>query len=60
MRVWDENENFHELLRSDAYINSPLSSSEIAAVFQLVTYLRNVGKIFDRVFGDPSQQKPDR
>lgn len=60
MRVWDENENFHELLRSDADINSHLSSSEIGAVFRLDTYLRNVGKIFDRVFGDPSQQKPDR
>ena len=51
MRVWDENENFQELLLSDADINAHLSSGEIEAVFQLNTYLRNVGAIFDRVFG---------
>lgn len=50
MRVWDENENFQALLRNDADINSHLSSAEIDAVFQLDTYLRNVGAIFDRVF----------
>ncbi len=52
MRVWDENENFEELLRNDPEINSHLSASEIGDVFHLGTYLRNVDKIFDRVFGD--------
>ncbi|MBC8031889.1 MAG: adenylosuccinate lyase [Pyrinomonadaceae bacterium] len=59
MRVWDGNENFQELLRSDADINSHLSAAEIDAVFQLDTYLRNVGVIFERVFGE-SEKKPDR
>jgi adenylosuccinate lyase len=59
MRVWDENEDFQELLRNDTDINSHLSSAEIDAVFQLDTYLRNVGAIFERVFGEP-KQKPDR
>jgi len=52
MRVWDENENFEELLRNDQEINSHLSAEEIGEVFQLGTYLRNVDKIFERVFGD--------
>lgn len=59
MRVWDENENFQELLRNDGDISSHLSSAEIDAVFGLETYLRNVGAIFERVFGE-SKQKPDR
>jgi len=58
MRVWDENENFQELLRNDTDINSHLSPAEIDSVFQLDTYLRNVGAILDRVFGEA--QQPDR
>jgi len=52
MRVWDKNENFEELLRNDADITAHLSVAEIGEAFQLDTYLRNVGKIFDRVFSD--------
>lgn len=52
MRVWDENENFEELLRNDADITTHLSAAEISEAFQLDTYLRNVDKIFDRVFSD--------
>jgi len=52
MRVWDENENFQELLGNDTDINVHLSSGEIDAVFHLDTYLRNVGVIFERVFGE--------
>jgi len=59
MRVWDENEDFQELLRNDADISSHLSTKEIDAVFELGTYLRNVGAIFDRVFGD-AEQNPER
>jgi adenylosuccinate lyase len=51
MRVWDENENFQELLKNDADVNSHLSLSEIEAAFQTDTYLRNVDAIFERVFG---------
>lgn len=59
MRVWDEGDDFLELLRSDADVNSQLSVSEIEAAFKLDTYLRNVDAIFERVF-DNSEQKPDR
>jgi adenylosuccinate lyase len=51
MKVWDENENFQELLKKDANINSHLSEAEIDGVFTFDTYLRNVDTIFARVFG---------
>jgi len=51
MRVWDQNENFKELLKKDANINSHLSEAEIDGVFTFDTYLRNVDTIFERVFG---------
>ena len=50
MRVWDENENFQELVSKDSDIGAHLSQEEIDAVFGLDTYLRNIDKIFDRVF----------
>jgi adenylosuccinate lyase len=51
MKVWDENKNFQELLLTDADITSQLSPKELEAIFTVDTYLRNVGAIFDRVFG---------
>ncbi len=51
MKVWETDENFNELLKGDADINSHLSAPEIEGVFKLDTYLRNVDRIFDRVFG---------
>jgi adenylosuccinate lyase len=51
MKVWDENKNFQELLGNDADITAHLSLRELEAAFTLNTYLRNVGAIFDRVFG---------
>jgi adenylosuccinate lyase len=50
MKVWETDENFEELLKQDADINSHLSALEIDGVFKLDTYLRNVDRIFDRVF----------
>ncbi|MDQ6651120.1 MAG: adenylosuccinate lyase [Acidobacteriota bacterium] len=51
-KVWDENKDFQELVRNDADIKSRLSPQEIDVVFTLDTYLRNVGAIFKRVFGE--------
>jgi len=51
MKVWDEGGDYAELIKSDADIASHLSAEEIARVFDLKHYLRNVGKVFDRVFG---------
>lgn len=51
MKVWDEGGEYKELVMSDADISSRLSSEEIARVFDLKHYLRNVDKVFARVFG---------
>jgi adenylosuccinate lyase len=51
MKVWDQNENFQKLLEQDADIKAQLSSAEIDEVFNYDTYLRNVDRIFERVFG---------
>lgn len=51
MTVWDEGGDYHELIKTDADISSHLSAEEIACVFDLRHYLRNVDKIFSRVFG---------
>jgi adenylosuccinate lyase len=51
MKVWDEGGDYQELINSDADISSKLSSDEIAHVFDLKHYLRNVDRVFERVFG---------
>ena len=50
MRVWDQNENFQELLRKDPDIKLHLSAEEIEGAFAFDSYLRNVDTIFSRVF----------
>jgi adenylosuccinate lyase len=54
MKVWDENEDFLELLKEDADITAQLSEGEIESVFNYDTYLRNVDTIFERVFAGDS------
>lgn len=50
MRVWDENEDFRALIKSDEDIKLVLSDTEIEQVFSLEHYLRNINSIFERVF----------
>jgi adenylosuccinate lyase len=50
MKVWDEGGDYQELVMRDADISSHLSTEEIARVFDLKHYLRNVEKVFARVF----------
>ncbi len=52
MKVWDEGGEYQELVTKDADISSRLSAEEIARVFDVSHYLRNVQKVFLRVFGD--------
>jgi adenylosuccinate lyase len=52
MRVWDENEDFQELVSKDSDISAHLSPEDVEGVFKLDTYLRNVDTIFDRVFDE--------
>ncbi len=50
MKVWDEGGVYKDLVEKDADISSHLSNEEIARVFDLKHYLRNVDKVFKRVF----------
>ncbi|HEY0458050.1 MAG TPA: adenylosuccinate lyase [Pyrinomonadaceae bacterium] len=51
MKVWDEGGDYQDLVIKDADISSRLSPEEIARVFDVKHYLRNVDKVFKRVFG---------
>ncbi len=50
MKVWDEGGEYRDLVMKDADISSHLSAEEIARVFDLKHYLRNVDVVFKRVF----------
>jgi adenylosuccinate lyase len=50
MKAWDQKENFQELLQQDADIKLHLSAAEIEGAFGYDSYLRNVDRIFSRVF----------
>jgi adenylosuccinate lyase len=49
MRVWDEDRDFHELVKADPDITAKLSAAEIDRTFSLDHYLRNVDQIFKRL-----------
>jgi adenylosuccinate lyase len=51
MKVWDEGGEYKDLVMKDTDISSLLSEEEIARVFDVKHYLRNVEKVFERVFG---------
>jgi adenylosuccinate lyase len=51
MRAWKEDLNFRELVMNDSEITSRLPKKAIEQAFSLERQLRNVDKIFKRVFG---------
>jgi len=51
MRVWDQGASFRELVVRETFITERLSESELEALFDVKHQLRNVDKIFERVFG---------
>src|SRR5260221_5358413 len=51
MKAWDEGKDLKTLVLADREIMSRLSGEEVDRVFSLDTYLRNVDKVFTRVFG---------
>ena len=51
MRAWKEDLNFHELVMNDPEITSRVPQKVIQRAFSLKRQLRNVDKIFKRVFG---------
>lgn len=61
MRVWNDSNNssadFQTLILQDTNINSYLSPEEIKRVFSVDTYLRNVDKVFARVFNEAANNE---
>jgi len=52
MKVWDEGGEFRDLVTADTDITDKLSAAEIERVFSYGYYLRNVDKVFKRVFSE--------
>ena len=50
MKAWDERKELQPLVLADKEIRAHLSEDQIARAFSLDTYLRNVEKVFARVF----------
>jgi len=50
MKVWDEGGEYKDLVSKDKDINSRLSIEQIERIFDVKHYLRNVEKVFARVF----------
>ena len=51
MRAWKDDLNFHELVMNDAEITGRVPQKQIQEAFSIQRQLRNVDKIFARVFG---------
>jgi adenylosuccinate lyase len=51
MRSWDEGLDFRELVSSDPDISRALKPEQIAKAFDVRSQFRNVGRVFERVFG---------
>ncbi len=52
MKVWDEGGAYKDLVMNDTEVREKLSAEEVEKVFSYEHYLRNVGKVFERVFGE--------
>jgi adenylosuccinate lyase len=51
MRAWENDTDFRAAIESDPEIRAVLSSEQISEAFSLERQLRNVDKIFERIFG---------
>ena len=51
MRAWEEDGDFRAAVEADPEIRAALSPEQIAEAFSLERQLRNVDRIFERVFG---------
>jgi adenylosuccinate lyase len=51
MRSWKEDANFKQLVLADPDISGKVPRERIEHAFELSRQLRNVDKIFERVFG---------
>ena len=51
MQAWENESDFRAAIEADPDVRAVLSPDQIADAFSLDRQLRNVDKIFDRVFG---------
>src|SRR4051794_2499818 len=58
MRAWKEGLNFKDLVLKDKSITSRVPREQIERAFDLKRQLRNIDKIFARVFGQKRKEKP--
>jgi adenylosuccinate lyase len=56
MRAWKEGLDFHQLVVADKEITAKVPRKQIEYAFDLPRQLKNVDKIFARVFGDRSKK----
>jgi adenylosuccinate lyase len=52
MEAWKGGPSFEELISKDPFIAKHLTSAQVKACFDPSYYLRHLGKIFQRVFGN--------
>jgi adenylosuccinate lyase len=52
MRAWKDDLSFRELVMNDPEITARVPARQIEQAFSIERQLRNVGKIFKRVFGE--------
>src|SRR5712664_4666547 len=57
MKAWDQGGELQALAAADKDISAHLSEEQIAGVFSLDTYLRNIDAVFARVFGEGARAK---
>jgi len=60
MRAWKEGRNFRDLVLKDKSITSRVPRQQIERAFDLKRQLRNIDKIFARVFGEEPKSKRTR
>ncbi|MDA9817886.1 adenylosuccinate lyase [Flavobacteriaceae bacterium] len=51
MKVWQDGVNFADLLKNDPEVNKHLSNKQIDEIFNYQYYTKNIGVIFNKVFG---------
>ena len=60
MRAWQEGKNFRELVLKDKDITKRVPKSQVERAFDLNRQLRNVDKIFGRVFPEAAVGRPSK
>jgi adenylosuccinate lyase len=60
MRAWKEDLDFHELVLHDKNITDRVPAKQIEHAFDLKRQLRNIDKVFARVFGAPATPRKPR